>query len=75
MNPRAQGVAMGMSGFFAGGFVASIVQMRPLPKAALVGATAAMVSALVWTALRPKSAQHRAPEAQQSVDHNGTPEV
>jgi hypothetical protein len=75
MNLRAQGAAMGMCGFFAGGFVASIVQMRPLPKAALVGATAAMISALVWTVLRSKSAQYRAPGAQQSVDHNGTPEV
>jgi hypothetical protein len=76
MIPRAQqSVVVGMSGFFAGGFVASIVHMRPLPKAAFVGAIAALVSTLVWTVLGPKTAQHREPIAGQIADREGTSEV
>ena len=56
MSNRNRGVIIGISGFFAGGFVASIVSWSPLPKAVLVGVVAGLVSTLVWAFLRPRNA-------------------
>ncbi len=51
MNPNGRGVALVLSGFFAGALTASIVPWAPLPKAILVGAVAALVALAVGLAL------------------------
>ena len=48
MNHDRRVFAMGMSVFLAGALTASVVPVSPLPKAALVGAIAALVVA-AWT--------------------------
>jgi|APThiThiocy_cv2_1041547.scaffolds.fasta_scaffold103853_2 hypothetical protein len=56
MNHDRRVFAMVMSGFLAGALTASVVPMSPLPKAALVGAIAALVAAAAGTVLRPRTA-------------------
>ena len=52
MNSRGRGVFIGMSGFFAGALVASVVSWSPLPKAALVVVVAVLVSTTAWAVTR-----------------------
>ena len=56
MNSRGRGVFIGMSGFFAGALVASLVSWSPLPKAALVVVVAVLASTTAWAVTRPRSA-------------------
>ena len=52
MNSRGRGVFIGMSGFFAGALVASVVSWSPLPKLALVVVAAVLVSTTAWVVTR-----------------------
>ncbi len=56
MNSRGRGVFIGMSGFFAGALVASLVPWSPLPKAALVVVAAVLVSTTAWAVSHPRTA-------------------
>ncbi len=60
MSPRKRSMIIGISGFFAGAVIASIVPWSPLPKAVLVGAVIVLVSTVVWALLRSKSFNDRA---------------
>ena len=53
MSPRNRGLCAGMGGFFAGGFVASIVPWSPLPKAVVVMVVAGLITALALVTTRP----------------------
>jgi hypothetical protein len=72
MNPRVAGVVMG---FFAGAFVASIVPLAPLPKAALVGVVAVLVSTLVWAVFGPEPTQQPTRLDARNADDEGTSDV
>jgi hypothetical protein len=72
MSPRACGVVTGMTGFFAGAVVASIVRMEPLSKAAIVGAITGLVSTLVWAFVRPKSTRRPMSVVSHHANHDGT---
>jgi hypothetical protein len=52
VNSRGRGAIIGISGFFAGALVASVVSWSPLPKAALVMVVAALVSTTAWAVTR-----------------------
>jgi hypothetical protein len=56
VNSRPRGAFIGMSGFFAGALVASVVSWPPPPRAALVAVAAVLVSTTVWVVSRPRSA-------------------
>ena len=72
MSPRACGGVTGMSGFFAGAFVASIFRMEPLSKAAIVGAITGLISTLVWAFVRPKSTKSPMSVVTHRVSQHGT---
>jgi hypothetical protein len=61
MSSRVRSMAIGMSGFFAGAFVASITHIEPWSKAAVVVIVSALVSSLAYALLRPKGDQLKAP--------------
>lgn len=55
MSPRLRSMTIGMSGFFAGAYTASVVPWSPLPKALMVGAVTASVSIVVLAITRSKT--------------------
>lgn len=55
MHPDRGLVIVVMSGIAAGALTASLVSWEPLPKAALVGAVAAVVAALAGALVRPRA--------------------
>lgn len=55
MSPRLRSMTIGMSGFFAGAYTASVVPWTPLPKILIVGVVTASVSILVLALTRPKT--------------------
>ncbi len=56
MSPKGRSILAGISGFFAGALVASMVPWSPLPKSILAVIVAVLISTLFWAVLRPGTA-------------------
>jgi len=56
MSSKGRSVVIGISGLFAGALAASLVSWSPMPRAALAGIVAALVSTAAWAVLRPRAA-------------------
>ena len=54
MSNRAKGLVIGLSGFFSGACVASVVDLETWPKALFAAVVGALVSIIAWVLLRPR---------------------
>jgi hypothetical protein len=56
MNARSRGIIIGMSGFYAGGLIASLLPLDPWPKAGVVVTVSVVVSVIALLLIRPAKA-------------------